>query len=378
VDYQRVNLEPHPALADALEQDALGEEAHASFEVELPTIGPLDGLDRLGISRQQRAAKAVLLIGDGLAQIGVVWPGHAALRVVSRRERSVWREQTPVGVRIIRHDYCDILPTPRSCSHGHAGANIGSWYARRVSIFDSDAFNDRLFFPRPHASPPPAGASDRMVEVDGARLHVRLHAAPAASGTLLLFHGNGEVVADYDRTAARFAQAGVALAVMDYRGYGRSTGTPTLRTLISDARRVAEVIRPDVVMGRSLGGVAAHELYARPTEGMEGVILESALFDLDSLIRRRDLIPPASFTQDERATFEPATKLALGRLPLLVLHGARDELIAPSEAKSALAAAGTAAADKALVLVPRRGHNDLSGEDSYWRALAEFVTRCPT
>jgi hypothetical protein len=47
-----------------------------------------------------------------------------------------------------------------------------------VSIFDRDEFNDRLFFPRPDASPPPTGASDRMVEVDGARLHVRVHAAP--------------------------------------------------------------------------------------------------------------------------------------------------------------------------------------------------------
>ena len=244
-----------------------------------------------------------------------------------------------------------------------------------MSIFDRDEFNDRLFFPRPDARPPPAGASDRMVEVDGARLHVRLHAAPAASGTLLLFHGNGEVVADYDRTAARFARAGVALAVMDYRGYGRSTGTPALRTLISDARRVAEVIRPRVVMGRSLGGAAAHELYARPTEGMEGVILESALFDLDSLIRRRGLVPPASFTPEERATFEPATKLALGRLPLLVLHGEGDELIAPSEARSAHAAAGAAEADKVLVIVPRRGHNDVSSGDNYWRALAELVAR---
>jgi alpha-beta hydrolase superfamily lysophospholipase len=150
---------------------------------------------------------------------------------------------------------------------------------------------------------------------------------------------------------------------------------PTLRTLISDARRVADVVRPRVVMGRSLGGVAAHELYARPIAEMEGVILESALFDLENLIRRRALVPPASFTEEERATFEPATKLARGRLPLLVLHGERDELIAPSEARSALAAAGAAEADKALVVVPRRGHNDVSGGDSYWSALAAFVAR---
>jgi len=248
-------------------------------------------------------------------------------------------------------------------------------YAADMSIFDRDEFNDRLFFPRADASPPPAGASDRMIEVDGARLHVRVHPAPGTAGTLLLFHGNGEVVEDYDDTAAGFARAGVGLAVMDYRGYGQSTGRPTLRTVISDARRVAEVLRPRVVMGRSLGGVAAHELYARPIAGMAGVILESALFDLASLIRRRGLISPASFTHEERATFEPATKLALGRLPLLVLHGERDDLIVPSEARSALAAAGAAEADKQLVMVPRRGHNDVSGGDNYWSALAEFILR---
>ena len=245
-----------------------------------------------------------------------------------------------------------------------------------MSVFDSHEFNERLFFPRADASPAPAGATDHMVEVDGARLHVRIHAAPAGAPTLLLFHGNGEVVADYDDAAAQFARAGAALAVMDYRGYGRSTGTASLRTIVSDARRVAEQIEPRIVMGRSLGGLAAHELHARPTAGMTGVVLESALFDLAGLIRRRGLVPPATFSPDERATFEPATKLALGRLPLLVLHGERDDLIVLDEARAALANAGTADADKALVVVPMRGHNDVSRGDSYWTALARFVARC--
>ncbi len=76
--------------------------------------------------------------------------------------------------------------------------------------------------------------------------------------------------------------------------------------------------------------------------------------------------------------FDPATKLALGRLPLLVLHGERDDLIAPIEARSAHVAAGAAEADKALVMVPRRGHNDVSAGDNYWSALAEFVARRST
>jgi pimeloyl-ACP methyl ester carboxylesterase len=105
------------------------------------------------------------------------------------------------------------------------------------------------------------------------------------------------------------------------------------------------------------------------------VILESALFDLRGLIERRGLAPPASFTDDERATFEPATKLSLGQLPLLVLHGDRDDLIVPAEAHAALAAAATPDADKTLVMIPRRGHNDVSAASSYWTALAAFVAR---
>lgn len=248
-------------------------------------------------------------------------------------------------------------------------------YARAVSIFDRDEFNQRLFFPRGDTSPPPPGAIDRRIDVGGAELHVRGYAGPAAAPVFLLFHGNGEVVADHDGLAARFAQLGAQLAVADYRGYGESTGEPTLRDLIGDARRVAEAVRPRIVMGRSLGGAAAHELYARPTPGLAAVVLESALFDLASLIRRRGMTPPPRFTDDERAVFDPATKLAAGRLPLLVLHGERDELIAPSEAAAALAAAGAAPADKRLVIVPRRGHNDISAGDGYWSAIGELIAR---
>lgn len=240
--------------------------------------------------------------------------------------------------------------------------------ADRGSIFDHPDFTERLFFPSPDTSPTPTGATDRWIEVDGARLHVRVH---GAGPVLLLFHGNGEVVADYDAPAARFAALGVALAVMDYRGYGASTGAPTLRTMITDARAVADAVRPAIVMGRSLGGLAAHELYARPQAGMTGVILESALFDLAGLVERRGLAPPARWTEDERAMFEPATKLALGTLPLLVLHGADDDLIDPREAAAACAAA--ASIDKTLVLVPDRGHNDVSHGAEYWAALAAFV-----
>lgn len=245
-----------------------------------------------------------------------------------------------------------------------------------TSIFDRDEFTDSLFFARADASEPPTGAVDRFVELGDARLHVRCHAAAHARCTVLLFHGNGEVVADYDDAADRFAGLGAALAVGEFRGYGLSSGVPTLRAVIGDARPIAGAVpgAPLIVMGRSLGGAAAHELFARPTDRMAGVVLESAFFDLGSLIERRGLAPPAAFTADELATFDPATKIRRGRLPLLVLHGARDTLIDPREAAAAHDAA-TSAADRRLVLVPGRGHNDLAGAAAYWDALGAFIDR---
>lgn len=243
------------------------------------------------------------------------------------------------------------------------------------SLFDSREFNERLFFPRRDSSPTPAGAVD--LEVPGeAMLHVRFHHARSELPTLLLFHGNGEVVADYDRSAPQFAEAGVNLAVMDYRGYGRSTGEPTLRNMLADAPRAyaavrAHVAAPVIVMGRSLGSACAAELYARSPVGVLGVVLESGFVDLGALVRRRGMSSPRELSPDESHVFDPLPKLALGTRPLLVLHGAADTMIAPAEGQRAYDAATTKAKD--LCFVPGRGHNDISQSALYWDALARFV-----
>lgn len=244
-------------------------------------------------------------------------------------------------------------------------------------MFDGPEFNARLFFPRPDRTPPPPGARDLTVEVPGAQLHLRWHhtAAPARA-VLLLFHGNGEVVADYDGLARQFAAAGAELAVMDFRGYGASTGAPTLRAAIADAAPTlaavrAATARPIVVMGRSLGSACAVELYRQRPAGVAGVVLESGASDLAGLVRRRGLPVPSAFSADDRAVFDPLPKLAAGDLPLLVLHGAADDLIDPAEARAAHAHAGTT--HKQLVLIPDRGHNDLGHAPAYWQALAAFI-----
>jgi alpha-beta hydrolase superfamily lysophospholipase len=105
------------------------------------------------------------------------------------------------------------------------------------SILDHPVVARTIFFPRPDFSPPPRDARDVMLEVERCvHLHGRVHDAPGAVAVVVLFHGNGEIVSDYDGAAPQFARAGGALAVVDFRGYGRSEGEPGLRHLVGDAR----------------------------------------------------------------------------------------------------------------------------------------------
>ncbi len=246
------------------------------------------------------------------------------------------------------------------------------------SIFDDPRFNASLFFPTVHALRPARGARDLWVEVDGARLHLRVHEAPGAAVTLLLFHGNGETVPDYDGSARAFAEAGAALAVVDYRGYGASTGVPTLRGCIADAQPTLEALLaategPVVVMGRSLGGACAAELAQTARPRVVGYVFESAPADVLGILRRRGLQLDA-LPEADLAVFSPLRKLGRCETPALVLHGARDALIPLEEGETTLAALGSAA--KSLVAVPDAGHNDLSFRPEYWAALSRFVQSC--
>lgn len=248
-----------------------------------------------------------------------------------------------------------------------------------ASIFDSPDFDESLFWPREDREPTPAGATDLRVEVAGATLHARWHADASCRATVIVFHGNGEIVADYDDLAPRYRSAGAELVVVDYRGYGRSTGTPRYRAAIADTVPAVQAIleraprRPVIVLGRSLGGACAAEVAGQVPPLVDGIVLESAGSDLSALIGRRGLRPPATFTDDELAVFDPIPKLARCALPALVMHGEQDTLIRADEARANHAALGSA--EKQLVLLPGVGHNDLMASPLYWSALAAFVQR---
>ena len=62
----------------------------------------------------------------------------------------------------------------------------------------------------------------------------RFHMAEKSAPNILFFHGNGEMVADYDEMGPLYNRIGINFLPVDYRGYGRSTGQPTITAMMRD------------------------------------------------------------------------------------------------------------------------------------------------
>jgi len=252
------------------------------------------------------------------------------------------------------------------------------------SLLDRPAVRQLMFYPRPDSSPPPAGARDLSIQGDsGVTLHARIYPGSAEMPSILFFHGNGEVVADYDDISMLYANAGLNLVVCEYRGYGQSTGRPSYTAMMADAHATKTSVMAKLdglgwthgryLMGRSLGALSALELAATDPVGFRGMIMESGASGLLGWAR---FVSPGE--EGEWAVLAEAQRerLAAVRLPLLTIHGAQDQLIPVERALEAHETAGSSM--KELLVVPGAGHNDLlyAGMRPYFEALTSFVAHC--
>lgn len=248
------------------------------------------------------------------------------------------------------------------------------------SLLDRGGVSAQIFFPRRDPSPTPVGATDHVVEVgDGVSIAARRYEADAHGPTIVYFHGNGEVIGDHDGIAPLYQSIGANLFVFEFRGYGRSTGSPTIGHLVADGAvcgaRALELLDADgfdgprLVMGRSLGANPALEVAAR-VPGYGGLILESGAGNVVRFVRRLGLTPGPEL---DRLVAAHAAKLATITVPTLIIHGLADDLV---PVDNALATADLlTASEVATELVEGAGHNDLLLVDPrrYIDAIARLV-----
>jgi fermentation-respiration switch protein FrsA (DUF1100 family) len=246
---------------------------------------------------------------------------------------------------------------------------------------------ERFFFypdSAQYASPAQFGLRAEDVSLrsaDGTRLHAWfLPSSGPTKGTVLHLHGNAANITNHLPLVAWLPARGYNVLMLDYRGFGRSEGKPTLDGIVDDALAALQYARtrPDVdggrliVLGQSLGGATALRMLARDSAGVRLAIIDSSYPSYRGIARDATagsaLAPVASLAASSLPgpAQDPVTALRSIDIPVIFLHGTADAVI-PHTNSNALHAAAPASQ---LWKVPGAAHIAALAVPGPWRERA--------
>ena len=197
---------------------------------------------------------------------------------------------------------------------------------------------------------------------------------------LLYFHGNGGNISSNLSHAQRFNSMGFSVLLIDYRGYGQSTGPfPSEARLYEDAaaswQYLVETrgIDPEqiVIYGHSLGGAIAIQL-ASQYPGARALIVQGTFTSMRDMARLTwyDNLFPVDWLLTQR--FDSIDRVPQLTLPLLFIHGDSDTTIPPTMSERLYEVASD---PKELWIVADADHNNVAGiaGDAYRQHIQAFL-----
>lgn len=240
-----------------------------------------------------------------------------------------------------------------------------------------------VFYPMPTISETPARwqlpYEDVSIDTaDGERLHgwyIPARDDREQQPVLLFFHGNAGNISHRRASLEIFHQLGLNQLIIDYRGYGKSTGRPSEAGLYKDAMAAWDYLVDNrdfnadqvIIFGRSLGGSVATQLASQVQA--RGVILESSFSSARDVAQHT--FPLLSHLLYLRYDFNSLERVSQIRSPLLMLHSPQDEII-PYESAEKL----FKAAQQPKTFIQLRGdHNNgfYLSQPMYQQALADWL-----
>lgn len=266
------------------------------------------------------------------------------------------------------------------------------WSLLAILAFGYAALVATLFFLQPRfvyypgvgrglwLTPDQAGLSYQSVEIttaDGVKLQGWYVPAPVPRAAVLLFHGNAGNISHRVDYLRMFRDLGYSTLIVDYRGYGRSAGSPSEQGTYLDAEAAWRHLvrerrtRPQdiVLFGESLGGAVAAWLAAQ--ERPRALVLACAFTSVPDLAAEIYPFLPVRLL----SRFRYDTRAYLGKVgcPVLIAHSRDDEIVPFGHAHRLL----EAATEPKRLLEMEGGHNEgfFFKRDEWVRALDDFLTR---
>ncbi len=194
-----------------------------------------------------------------------------------------------------------------------------------------------------------------------------------AGPVVVHFHGNGEQVAHLAWLAREFRERGVSFVAVEYPGYPGASGAPSEASLLTTAEAALNTLEKSgvarsriVLEGQSVGTGVAVAMAAKGW-GTKLVLLSPYTSLPDVGARAFSWMPVRLLMRDR---FDSLSKAALVKVPTLIFHGRRDDVI-PFELGEQLGRAITGAR---FVAVDNTGHNDLWEQPAVVPQLVDFVT----
>ncbi|MFO1228442.1 alpha/beta hydrolase [Roseateles sp.] len=245
------------------------------------------------------------------------------------------------------------------------GANAALWLGQ-----------ERLLF-SPVPLPPDAvlssepDVSERFVEVPGARLSVLELRRPKPDGVVFFLHGNSGNLKQWFVDGSLYRRANVDLVMMDYRGFGKSSGRiESEAQLHADVEAVWQAVAPRyagkrvIAYGRSLGTGLAAAWAARHQPDL--TILVSPYASMRQLAALHYPWVPSAVVRYPLRSDEAVAQL---HRPLLLVHGDRDALIPLAHSQQLAGAAEQAR----LVVIEGAAHADVHRFEAYQAALSRAL-----
>ena len=253
-------------------------------------------------------------------------------------------------------------------------------YVVLLLLFENKIIFHPSRYPEGYWNPASAGVPAQDIYFtaeDGVKLHGWFIPAPNAVATLLWFHGNAGNLSHRLDNIQRLAPLNLNIFIFDYRGYGRSEGEPNEQGIYKDSRAAYKTVveldsvSPDTLFlfGRSLGGICAVETALN--HPARGLILESVFTSASDMSRQVFPLVPLGWAI--RSKLDAVGNIPHLKLPKLILHGTRDEIVPYDLGRKLFDRAGE---PKTFYPIEGAGHNDtyIIGGRDYFNTLNGFIT----